>query len=350
MTVKFSWALASGLSASLMLVACHAPQGEAPTETVDHVGADSTAPHWQTLKGQAPLIIAHRGASGERPEHTLSAYKRALDQGADIIEPDLVMTRDGVLIIRHDGYLSDSTDVANHPEFADRRRTLFDHEDWWAIDFTLEEIKTLRARQTRPSRGEDFDGQDEVLTFEEFLDFVASEQAACDCTITIEPEVKAPAEHAAVGLDPMGPLLAALHAYDLNRADAPIIIQSFDPEFLERLNAESPVRLAMLDGGDLAERGYDMDRVASFAEVIAPYKYALYSEDDGSPTGYVEAAHAAGLYVHTWTVRDDDVGAPFVTSDEEFRHIFGLGVDGVFTDFPATGLAVRADMSQAQDN
>lgn len=304
---------------------------------------------WATLDGTPPLVIAHRGASGLRPEHTLAAYELALEQGADIIEPDLQMSRDGVLIVRHDPYLSSSTDVADRPEFADRRAERFGREDWWVADFTAAELQTLFARQTMDDRGDAHDDRHRVLTFEAFLDFVAARQAECGCPVAIEPEVKLPAQYAALGLDPLPALIAALDARGLNAADAPVIVQSFDPEFLRRLDAVSDVRLAMLYAGpeeaDANAGGLSLEEIAVFADGVGPYKANLLTPE-GESTGYVEAAHAAGLAVHTWTVRDDRAPLVGETVEDELRALYALGVDGVFTDFPETAVRVRAEQMQ----
>lgn len=299
---------------------------------------------WATLDGTAPLVIAHRGASGDRPEHTIASYLMAIEQGADVIEPDLVVTSDGVLVARHDAYLSTTTNIQAHPNFADRRREQFGRDDWWVQDFTFEELRTLRAIQPQAGRSLDFDGVFMVPSFEEILDLVAEQEEACGCTIAIEPEVKHPAEFAAMNLDPLPLLLDALRARDLDRADAAVVVQSFYAPFLQRMDAESDVRLAMLysgpDDADGNADGLPMEAIALFADAVGPYKGLLFN-DDGSSSGYVEAAHALGLVVHTWTVRDDREPIIGETVEDELRALFALGVDGVFTDFPATALRVR---------
>ncbi len=299
---------------------------------------------WATLTGAAPLVIAHRGASGLLPEHTEAAYRLAFDQAADVLEPDLMVSADGVLIVRHDPYLSTSTDVADRPEFADRRTTRMGRRDWWVMDFTAAELVTLNARQVFADRPQERDDALPVMTFEGFLDMVADLEAACGCTIPVEPEIKLPAEHAAAGLDPLPILLDVMNARDLNRADAPILVQSFDAGFLQRLDAASPVRLAMLYAGP-DEAGYDaaglgLEEIAAFAEAVGANKQVLF-DAAGARSGFVEAAHANGLVVHAWTVRDDR--APIVgdTVEDELEALYALGVDGVFTDFPATAVAVR---------
>ncbi|MEE2565585.1 glycerophosphodiester phosphodiesterase family protein [Hyphobacterium marinum] len=329
--------LAFTVLGSLVLAACS--QGEPETQSIQ----------WPTLRGEAPLVIAHRGASGERPEHTLAAYELAIEQGADVIEPDLVVTADGVLVARHDAYLSTTTDVSARPEFADRQRELFGRNDWWVFDFTLAELRTLRAVQPMDNRPDDHDGIYDIPTFEEILELVETRQEACACVIALEPEVKHPAEFAAIGLDPLPLLNAILLEHDLYAEDAPIVIQSFDPGFLIRMNAVAPIRLAMLYSGP-DEPGYDMDgypldAVAQFASALGANKALLFDED-GNDSGLVGEAHALGLDVHVWTVRDDREPVVGESVEDELRALYALGVDGVFADFPATALAVRADMAQ----
>lgn len=329
----------AGLAIVLMATAC------APQEAEQPAG-------WATRNGGPPLVIAHRGASGELPEHTLAAYERAIEQGADVIEPDLVVTADRVLVARHDAFLSTTTNVADHPEFADRRRDLFGRSDWWVMDFTLAELKTLRAVQPMEDRPDTYDGQFEIPTFEEILALIDRHQAECACVIALEPEVKHPEEFAAAGLDPLPLLNAALLAHGLYDEDAAIVVQSFDPGFLIRMNAVAPVRLAMLYSSP-DEPGYDMDgypleAVAQFADAIGANKALLFNED-GSDSGFVAAVHALGLDVHAWTVRDDREPVVGDTVEDELRALYALGVDGVFTDFPDTALRVREAMAENLD-
>jgi len=310
---------------------------------------DEPAPVWNTLDGRAPLVIAHRGASGERPEHSEAAFRLAFEQGADILEPDLMVSRDGVLIARHDPYLSTSTDVADRPEFADRRRALFGRDDWWVIDFTADELRSLNTRQVFEDRSSDHDDRYPVLTFDDFLDLAGELEAECDCTITTEPEIKLPAEHAALGLDPLPILLETLERRGLNRADAPMVIQSFDAPFLQRLRPYTDIPLAMLyagpdDPGSNAG-GLPLEEIAAFADAVGPYKAVLLTPE-GASTGYLEAAHALGLAVHTWTVRDDRAPLTGETVEDELRALYALGVDGVFTDHPATAVRVRDEMAR----
>lgn len=330
--------LAPGLAAAGLAALC-----ACAAETAEP-GPAAPAYAFATLSGEPPLVIAHRGASGDRPEHSEAAYKLALEQGADVLEPDLQMSADGVLIVRHDPYLSTSTDIADRPEFADRRAERFGREDWWVSDFTAAELQSLNTRQVFEDRSTEFDDQYGVLTFADFLDFVSGEQILCDCVIAIEPEVKSPAEYAAMGLDPLPVLLNMLEARDLDGEGAPVVIQSFDAGFLQRLRPETPLKLAMLYAGP-AEDGYDADgltlaEIAEFADGVGAFKGVLINPD-GTSTGYLEAAHALDLEVHTWTVRDDRTPIAGATVEEELAILYRLGVDAVFTDHPATAVTVR---------
>lgn len=323
------WALA--ISAGL--AACAAP--DAPGTHV-----------WHTLSGEPPLVIAHRGANGELPEHTIEAYTLAIEQGADIIEPDLVLTSDGVFVVRHDRYLADSTDIADHPEFADRRRVEDGRDDWWVDDFTLAEVRTLRARQVRPDRPTEFDGLYLIPTFEEVLDLAAAHGVAT------EPEVKSPSQFIAAGLDPLPELVRILRLRGLDTADAPIAIQCFEPDFLARLNGEIDTPLLMLVF-QMQELEPDLDPLIptvaledmiAFADGVGPYK-ALLVDSEGMDTGFIARAHALGLPVHPWTFRDDDPVGDGADIETELRRIYDLGADAVFTDFPATAVRVRDAMA-----
>ncbi|MHA6287991.1 glycerophosphodiester phosphodiesterase family protein [Maricaulis sp. CAU 1757] len=323
----------AGLSAFAMLCSC-----------AEGAGGVAEMPNWTTLNGEPPLVIAHRGASGERPEHTLAAFRLAIEQGADVIEPDLVMTRDGVLVVRHDRYLSTSTDVSERPEFADRRRTEDGREDWWVDDFTLAELQTLRAVQPRRGRDDQWDGQYPVPTFEAVLD-LASEHG-----VRIEPEVKSPARLAELGLDPLPELVRILRQRGLDGADAPVMVQSFEPRFLARLDAEIDTPLVMLvfpmsqidPDAPPGQPSVALDDLAAYADGVGPAK-ALVMTSGGEDTGFVAEAHARGLVVHPWTFRDDDPVSPELDIEAELRRAYEIGVDGVFTDFPATARAVRED-------
>jgi glycerophosphoryl diester phosphodiesterase len=338
--------IALAFALPLILAACS--DGGAPSEAA--AGPEDAAPiTWNTRSGDAPLVIAHRGASGERPEHTEAAYALALEQGADVLEPDLQMSADGQLIVRHDPYLSTSTDVANRPEFADRLSERNGRSDWWVMDFTAAELRTLTARQVFEDRDQSHNDQYPVLTFEDFLDFVSEQEILCGCTIPIEPEVKLPSLYAEAGLDPLPALISALEARDLNVESAPVVVQSFDPSFLQRLRPETPLPLAMLYAGP-GEAGYDagglsLDEIAEFADGVGAFKAVLINPD-GTSTGYLERAHALGLDIHVWTVRDDRTPITGETVEDELRALYALGVDAVFTDHPATAVRVRAGMAR----
>ena len=300
---------------------------------------------WQTLNHEPPLVIAHRGASGLRPEHTLEGYALAITQGADVIEPDLVMTSDGFLIVRHDRYLSTSTNVSDLAQFADRRRVSGGRNDWWAEDFTLEEIHSLRARQPFAGRSLEFDDQFSIPTFEDVLDLAAEHG------VRTEPEVKSPGLLADIGLDPMPELVRILRERGLDHADAPTAIQCFEPEFLSRLNEQIDTPLLMLVFSmqeldpevDFMIPTVSLADMAVFADGVGPDK-ALLIDSTGEDTGFVSRAHALGLTVHPWTFRDDQPVLDGADIEVELQRIYRLGVDGVFTDFPETAVRVRDRM------
>lgn len=303
-----------------------------------------------TLEGAPPIVIAHRGASGYLPEHTLEAYALAVAQGADFIEPDLVMTRDGQLIARHDYYLSSTTDIADHPEFAARKRELGGRTDWFVEDFTLAEIKRLRARQPFPGRSAAYDGRFEIPTFTEILALLRQLEARHGRQIGIYPETKHPAHFAARGLEMEGPLLKALAEAGFESASDPVFVQSFEPEILQRIDAQSPLRLILLLAADEGEKetsprpiypeGLDLAAAARFVDGIGADK-RLVVDDTLRPSGLVADAHALGLLVHVWTLRDDAPSQGYVSTGEEYRALFAVGIDGVFTDFPDTALTQR---------
>jgi len=295
------------------------------------------------------LLIAHRGASGERPEHTLEAYRLAIAQGADFIEPDLVMTSDGVLVARHDPWLSDSTDVADRPEFAERRIRVTGPdgtvlEDWFSWDFTLAELKTLRAKQVRAGRSTAFDGQFDVPTFEEIIALAAQESERTGRRIGLYPETKWPAEHAARGLDMEEALVAVLERYGFTGADAPVFIQSFEPEILKRLDRRIDTPLVQLvfppDWSFGTPANIALEELAAYADGVGPYKALMIDPATGEATDYGARARALGLEVHPWTFRDDDKPAWAATPQDEILAAIAAGATGFFTDFPATGANV----------
>jgi glycerophosphoryl diester phosphodiesterase len=310
-----------------------------------------------------PLVIAHRGASGERPEHTLLAYQRAIDQGADFIEPDLVMTRDGVLVARHENEISGTTDVAGRPDFADRRteRSIDGVKvtGWFTEDFTLAELKTLRARERLPElrpTSAAFDGQATIPTFQEVIDLAKAQSRRTGRPIGIYPEMKHPTYFEACGL-PMGTSLAgALRDNDLDRRDAPVFVQCFEPKPLRAFRGISAAPTVMLVGaGHLSDSL--LAEVADFADGLGPeLKMVLDVNTPGlPPTGLIARAQAAGMKVHPWTVRSENSFLPAAlrqgddpaghgNSPALLRAVYGAGADGVFTDFPELAVRVRQEM------
>ena len=336
-----------------------------------------SAVKWRTLDGAAPIVIAHRGASGYRPEHTLASYQLAIEQGADFIEPDLVATRDGHLIARHEPMLDDTTDVTQRPEFAQRRTTRdLDGKPataFFASDFTLAEIKTLRARQSNPARSAEYDGRFEIPTFEEILELATRESTARERAIGVYPETKHPSFHLALGLPLEDKLLQALRRFRLDRADAPVFIQSFESANLQYLKTRTAVSLVqLLDDGALkydatgtrvnsveipqyadargGEPPSTLADVGRYATAIGPWKRQILRDVKGAKllqTSVIEQAHAAGLRVHTYTFRSEpSTLAPEYSSDpaREYAEFYALGIDGVFSDFPDAALSARAQM------
>ncbi len=292
------------------------------------------------------IVIAHRGASGERPEHTLEAYRLAIKQGADFIEPDLVLTKDGVLVSRHDPWLSDSTNVADKPEFADRKRTISTPDggaitDWWAFDFTLAELKTLKARQVREGRSKAYDDQFDIPTFEEIIALAKSESVRTGRTIGLYPEAKAPAAHKAMGFDMLGAVVKALKDAGYAGKDAPVYVQCFEPPFLMDLDKKVDTPLIQLDYADASIHGaptVPLEHIATYADGVGIFKHMLFDAKTGQATDYGARAKELGLAVHAWTFRDDDLPA-FGSAEDEMQAAVDAGATGVFTDFPATAVA-----------
>lgn len=378
---------ALALTAALALAACG--------------GSDS--PSYPTLNGDTPLVIGHRGASGYRPDHTLESYKLAIDMGADFIEPDLVATKDGVLVARHEPNITGTTDVATRPEFASRKTTKnvdgVNEEGWFVSDFTLAELKTLRAVQPLSDRDQSYNGKFQIPTFEEVLDLAKAEGTKAGRTVGVYPETKHPTYHAKLGLPLEDRLLAVLAKYGYTTKASPVIVQSFEVSNLKYLRTKTQVRLVQLvdandvnaDGSmDLAapyDKPYDfavagdsrtfaslltpagLKEIKTYADGIGPWKpYLIPSKQvdankDGKPddlngdgkiderdrvmmpaTSVVKDAHAAGLFVHAYTFRNE---AKRLASDfkgdpkAEYKLFFNLGVDGVFSDFTDTAKAAR---------
>jgi glycerophosphoryl diester phosphodiesterase len=306
-----------------------------------------------------PLVIAHRGASGERPEHTLASYELAIDQGADVIEPDLVPTRDGVLVARHENEIGGTTDVADHAAFADRRAVKSIDgvrvEGWFTEDFTLAELKSLRARERIPAlrpANACRDGRYEIATLAEIVALARRRG------VGLYPETKHPTYFASIGLPTDAPLIDALHAAGWRDASAPVFVQSFEVANLRRLAGMTDLRLIQLlaAGGGPADGALPsytaMTTPAGLAE-IAGYAWGIGPDKAMLANGtLVREAHAAGLRVHPWTFRAENqfLAEPYRCGDHPATHgdlhaeiaaALRLGIDGFFTDYPLIGVETR---------
>lgn len=356
----------------------------------------------KTLDGKPAIVIGHRGAAGHLPDHTLEGYKLAIEFGVDYIEPDLVATRDGVLIARHEPMLGGTTDVAKHPEFAARKRKVkvdgIETEDWFAFDFTLAEIKTLRAIQPLAERDQSHNGKYQIPTLQEVIDLAKAESARTGRTVGIYPETKHPTLHAALGLPLEDRLLDVLTAAGWSEKTSPVIIQSFEVGNLKYLRTKTKLRLVQLvDADDVdaaggivlaapSDKPYDfvvtgnpktfadlvtkdgLAEIRSYADGVGPWKPYILSakqelgadgkpkdlDGDGKidqrdrvllpPSSLVADAHALGLFVHTWTFRSEPrrlasnyAGDPAA----EYKMFYSLGIDGLFSDFGDQAVKAR---------
>jgi glycerophosphoryl diester phosphodiesterase len=294
-----------------------------------------------------PTIIAHRGASGHRPEHTLEGYRLAAQMGADYIEPDLVSTRDGVLIARHENEIGATTDVADR--FPERKRTVtVDGQSvtgWFTEDFTLAEIKTLRARERLAFRSHAYDGQFQIPTFDEVVTLAEDLGRAQGRQLGVYPETKHPTYHRSIGLPLEDALVAVLERHGWNRRDAPVFVQSFEAGSLRTLRVKSPVRLIQLLEAGVPPNDAKLADIGSYADGIGPHVRLVVPGEYQGPTDLVTRAHAAGLLVHVWTLRSEPVFlSPRYGGDPEaeYRHLRDLGVDGLFTDFPDVATSALA--------
>jgi glycerophosphoryl diester phosphodiesterase len=330
-----------------------------------------------------PLVIGHRGAHGYLPAHTLEGYTLAIELGADFIEPDLVATKDGHLIARHEPNMINTTDVKDRPEFASRRRfAVIDgarEEGFFASDFTLAEIKQLRAVQDFADRLHQFDGKFQIPTLEEIIALAKRKSEEKGRTIGIYPETKHPTYHKSLGLPLERRLVDALGAAGWNRRDAPVFIQSFEQSSLKELNRMTPVRLVQLvDANDVKpdgsldftapfDRPYDwtasgdprllartfgffatdagLREIKTYADGIGPWKRYIVAEAGTPPApDLIQRAHKLGLIVHTWTFRNEQKRlAPAYEGNpvNEYLQFYRLGIDGVFSDFADTAVASR---------
>jgi glycerophosphoryl diester phosphodiesterase len=357
----------------------------------------------RTLDGGPALVIAHRGASGYLPEHTLAAYAKAIEMGADYIEPDVVATKDGVLIARHEPMLGATTDIAERGAFANRRRTRkvdgIEITDWFACDFTLEEIRQLRAKQAMPEREQAMNGKFQIPTLKEVIDLAKSKSAELGRVVGVYPETKHPTFHQEEGLQLEDRLLNLLNAAGWTEPSSPVIVQSFEVANLKYLRAKTRVRLVQLvDADDVdkdgnivlkppRDRPYDftlakdprtfkdlvskagLADIKAYADGVGPWKRYIVSakqidaDGDGKPddlngdgkiddrdrvllppSSLIADAHAVGLIVHTWTFRNESRRLASGYKDDpvlEMKMFYALGVDGVFSDFPDTALKAR---------
>ncbi|HUS22306.1 MAG TPA: glycerophosphodiester phosphodiesterase family protein [Aeromicrobium sp.] len=299
-----------------------------------------------------PLLIAHRGFPGLRHEHTRSSYDLAIDEGIDYIEPDVVATKDGHLVVRHENEISGTTDIAGHPAFADRRTTKAvdgsSRTGWFTEDFTLAELKTLRTRERIPDvrpRNTELPGE-QILTFDEVVQIAAEGAARRGSTVGIYVETKHPSYFAGIGLDLNDLLIDALERNGLNAEDAPVIVQSFESGNLRDFNARSPLFLVRLISPKQRDELNHLDDIASFADAIGPHKDLVIPRDKSgrldAPTDVVDRSHAAGLDVHIWTMRDEPKFLPAAcTPEQEYAIYFDAGVDGLFSDWTTTAVAAR---------
>ncbi len=336
-----------------------------------------------------PIIIAHRGAQSIFPEHTLEGYKKAIQLGADYIEPDLVMTKDGILVARHEPYISTTTDVADRREFAHLKTTKtvdsVKIKDWFVLDFTLKELKTLRVRQPWKNRSQEYNDLFEIPTFDEIIALAKSSETTFGNPIGIYPELKHPTFHKLLGLPMEDVFLNKLKAAGWTSKEAPVYVQCFEVATLQYLSSQIDVKLIQLigaagidDAGNLQfvnpDGGYNpegapfdwnhggdkrtysyfttksgMEFAATYADGIGPWKPFIISRainDSGSmkllpPSDFVTLAHKSGLKVHPYTFRKEDEKWQTNESPEsEYELFFRAGVDGIFSDY--TDIAFKA--------
>jgi len=367
--------LAAALAAAPVVLAPAAPADPASERIASERTVAATAV--EPLVDE-PVVIGHRGASGYRPEHTLAAYRLAVAQGADYIEPDLVSTSDGVLVARHENEIGGTTDVAEHPEFADRRATKsidgVAMTGWFTEDFTLAELKTLRAVERLPAvrpGNTAYDGRFEVPTLQEVLNLVRSESRRWQREIGVYPETKHPTYFDSIGLSLEEPLVEALRKHDLDDADDKVVIQSFETANLRELDGlvDSPIAQLVSSSGrpwDFTVAGdprtyrdlvtpANLAWIATYADGVGVAKDLVLPRTGGAtttPSALVADAHAADLVVHVWTLRAENqfmatnfrVGTdPNASGDlaAETAAFLDAGVDGLFSDQPDLAVVAR---------
>ncbi|MEU4889628.1 glycerophosphodiester phosphodiesterase [Streptomyces xinghaiensis] len=353
--------------------------GTAAAGTAAAAGKDGRGPH----RGlPVPAVVAHRGASGYRPEHTLGAYQFALDMGADVIEQDLVPTRDGHLVCRHENDITGTTDVADHAEFAGRKTTKTvdgtEITGWFTEDFTLAELKTLRATERIPAvrpHNTLYNGRWEIPSFEEVLRWADREGRRRGRPVWLHVETKHPSYFRGIGLGLEERLAKLLRRYGRHRKNAPVFLQSFEPTSMERMSRlVSTPRVVLLWTAD--DRPWDFREagdprtvadlvtpeglawIAGFAQGIGPLLDLVIPKDAAgrltTPTTLVEDAHRAGLVLHPYTMRNENTFLPadfrrgtdpaaYGDAFGAYRAYFATGIDGIFTDNPDTALLARED-------
>jgi glycerophosphoryl diester phosphodiesterase len=357
-------------------------QAQAQSQAGERVGDQGSSYKGSYRDLPVPTVIAHRGASGYRPEHTLGSYQLALDMGAHVIEQDLVPTKDGHLVCRHENDITGTTDVAAHPEFASRKTTKsvdgVSLTGWFTEDFTLAELKTLRAKERIPGTRQEntlYDGRWTIPTFEEVLRWAEKEGRRRGRPVWLHVETKHPTYFRGLGLGLEEPLAKLLRRYGRDRRDSPVFLQSFEPSSMQRMaRLVSSPRVVLLwtaddwpwdfrEAGDprtVADlvRPEGLKWIAGFAQGIGPVLDLIIPKDAsgklGTPTTLVRDAHAKGLILHPYTMRNENsfLAADFRRGTDPtaygdafsaFKTYFETGIDGIFTDNPDTGLLAAAD-------
>ena len=290
---------------------------------------------WQTLDGSRPQVIAHRGASGLLPEHTLEGYQLALEQGADIIEPDLVPSADGVLFARHDPGMKRSTDVASRPELLAPQRD----GDWRCDAMQAGMLDGLRAIQPFLGRSRAFDGVFGVPRWRAVLAWAEHAARALGRPVTVYPELKTPAAFIARGVDPVACFIDSVASLP---SGVIVLVQCFEAAALRRVHEATGLACSLGVNASVDWRQCLREHGSWISGLVADKR--LLSGVARGGTGLLDAAHAAGIRVDAWTYRDDQVAAGYPGVTEELIEAMTAGVDGLFCDFPATALALRGKL------